>query len=767
MSWDGSFVRVTQHRMSRLAPATLFTALAIAALPLPAQVSLQPAEAIPLPAQHSYFIGLEIPTQTHNSGQRLLLLTTQESYSSPVIFNPVLGWQKEFDLTPFNVNLFEPYSDPDEPSSSVAINPVNPGAYYFTGGLSLNRSIRFQQSPIAVTDNQRIGNLQLIPGNIILRAPTTPGGPVEVFYTVNGYGGDTPGIYRHANADLMPWTNSTGVAASSGVGALRFGPDGLLNVIDTLNHRITRYNPDTLAYVSDFALGNTHTDRNAFVITSSGFVFTTFADSAGGAIYSYATGAFLGNYGLDTTLDAGNGFGGKTSMTVDPDTGLVYVLTANSAGEGLFAYHSIDLMDPAVGTIHTFQPGDVRASALAVSSLHYLSLASGTATQSGVISGSGTLTKKGFGTLVLSASNTYTGGTTVDNGTLLAAFTGEKGTFADHSTVTVNYWGTLAVDGESLGSGAGNTAIVLNRGTLSTVSTTGQGTTLRDVTMIGGLITQSGNGRFILDGSISVTPSLTRARIDADLELRNATFNVPQSADPEAELWPLTITSTLSGSSSLVKNGDGTLYFNGTGTYTGDTFINAGRLVLGDQASLASPVVHIANGATLQGTGSFGGLVTLSGGAHLTPGSWFGTMTFGGGLTLDAGSVISLDLGNPSDLIRVSGGTLTGPTGGKVIVNLANSHGFRANTYTLFDFSGATLDDFDAADFQIGTGIAGYDIGGYQHPYYHYAFVLTGSSLQLIASESPIPEPSTYAMIAGLVALGLAILRRRRNADGA
>lgn len=52
---------------------------------------------------------------------------------------------------------------------------------------------------------------------------------------------------------------------------------------------------------------------------------TTFTDSAGGAIYDYATGAFLGTYGTYSAddLHPQNGFGGKTSMTLDPATGLV------------------------------------------------------------------------------------------------------------------------------------------------------------------------------------------------------------------------------------------------------------------------------------------------------------------------------------------------------------------------------------------------------------------------------------------------------------
>lgn len=425
--------------MPRLASTALFAALALAAQPLLAHVSLQPYQAYPLPGQHGYIIGLELLAHSPRDDPRLVLFTTQETYSSVRPFNPRLKWQKEFDVTPFNINLFE--------ESSVAIHPTNPNIYYFTGGLSLNRAITFQQSPIAVTANHRIGNLQYIPQNIVVRTSSTPGAAVEVFYSVSGsLGGDSPALYRHSDTNVHPWTSENPFGTSgpgevtSGVGALRFGTDGLLNVIDTGAQRIVRYDPDTLAYVSEFALGNTHTDRNTFVITPNGLIFTTFTDSAGGAIYSYETGALLGNYGLDTTLEPGMGFGGKTSMTVDPETGLVYVLTANSAGEGLFVYSSIDIMDSSIGTIVSFLSDENRTAALVESRTLYLSLASGSATQSGVISGSGSVVKTGAGSITLSGSNTYTGDTTIHNGTIVAAFTGEKGTFADHSTVPSIRW---------------------------------------------------------------------------------------------------------------------------------------------------------------------------------------------------------------------------------------------------------------------------------------------------------------------------------------
>ena len=68
----------------------------------------------------------------------------------------------------------------------------------------------------------------------------------------------------------------------------------------------------------------------------------------------------------------------------------------------------------------------------------------------GTISGSGGLTKAGAGVLILAGSNLYSGGTEVDNGTLVAA-NGANGSATGSGNVTIS--------GGTLASGAGGGSI--------------------------------------------------------------------------------------------------------------------------------------------------------------------------------------------------------------------------------------------------------------------------------------------------------------------
>lgn len=209
---------------------------------------------------------------------------------------------------------------------------------------------------------------------------------------------------------------------------------------------------------------------------------------------------------------------------------------------------------------------------------------------------------------------------------------------------------------------------------------------------------------------------------------------------------------------SLTKVGTGTLRLTGSNNYSSLTTVSAGTLLANNSSGFVFGTgnsVDVENGATLGGSGLIGNNdVSILAGGHLAPGDGVGTLSINNNLILQNGAILDFQLGTVSDRINtgLTGGTLYGPgTPGGITLNLTDAGGFAAGTYLLIDFTGGYA-SLDATDFTLGTRIAGYD----------YSFNLTGTTFELIATTA-IPEPSTYAALAGAAALGLALFRRRQR----
>jgi autotransporter-associated beta strand protein len=182
---------------------------------------------------------------------------------------------------------------------------------------------------------------------------------------------------------------------------------------------------------------------------------------------------------------------------------------------------------------------------------------------------------------------------------------------------------------------------------------------------------------------------------------------------------------------SVTKEGDGRWILSGNNTYTGNTTVSAGTLLINGSTAAAS-AVSVASGAVIGGNGTIGGNLSLANGALFgfdTTNTAF-TLTLTGTLTLDN----SFGVGS---LRNLDGTAIAWDT---IALN---------TTYTLLDTSFA-FDANNIGNFGFDNRATG--LAGGREAYFQ------NGSLQLVV----IPEPSTWALLAGSLTV-LVLLRRRRG----
>jgi len=150
---------------------------------------------------------------------------------------------------------------------------------------------------------------------------------------------------------------------------------------------------------------------------------------------------------------------------------------------------------------------------------------------------------------------------------------------------------------------------------------------------------------------------------------------------------------TGNGPMNLIKAGAGSQWLTGTLTYTGTTTITGGALVIDGNGTAAIGGLEVQSGATLGGTGSLGGVVTVDSGAALSPGDGSpGTFTLCAAsttaLALSSGSTTTFALGSTSDQIACTGANSIVTIGGSLVIT--NSGGLATGVYQLISFTGTT-----------------------------------------------------------------------------
>lgn len=230
------------------------------------------------------------------------------------------------------------------------------------------------------------------------------------------------------------------------------------------------------------------------------------------------------------------------------------------------------------------------------------------------ITGGTGLTKAGYGRLVVTTNNTYTGGTTIDGSVVQVGdggTTGALGTgpIANGGLLEFNRADAIAVAGAITGSGGltqNGTGTLL----LSGANAYGGDTTLNAGTLRLGNATALGgsSGTLVINGGTldSAVPGLVLTNNNAQSwnadvvfagsnDLNLGTGPVSLGSDPFLPRGVTVVAGTLTvggvmsdgGYAGLVKAGAGTLVLGGANTYAGTT-LNAGTITVGDGGSLGA-----------------------------------------------------------------------------------------------------------------------------------------------------------------------------------
>lgn len=346
------------------------------------------------------------------------------------------------------------------------------------------------------------------------------------------------------------------------------------------------------------------------------------------------------------------------------------------------------------------------------------------------------------------------------------------------------------------GGGVYDTVTTLSGGLNITNTVTG---TYAPITINPGVVNAQKGGQLVLGGTVTFTGNSTNSNstfIDAPVGGGNRgvivlaptagsrTFNVGNGA----AAVDLTVAAPMiNGSgvdSGLTKSGVGTLLLTGNNTFTGTTAVNAGTLIVGDgvNGSLGATAVTVNSDATLAGTGSIGGTVTVNSGGTLAPGNSPGLQSVGG-LALTDGGNYNWQLVNATG-VAGSGYDSYAVTGSLDLSGLTGATKFKINLWTLAgtgpDVNGNaanfdntqnyawtlaatpnTITGFDASEFQINTsalnGTSGFSnaLGGGS-----FAVALGDGGTDLVLTFTAVPEPATLSLLGFGAA---ALLRRRRS----
>ena len=468
-----------------------------------------------------------------------------------------------------------------------------PAALTINGALTLNSTsavnVNFGQANVP---GGPLNDLINVGGNLTLD------GTLNVTQTPGGTFG--PGVYRIFNYNGSLTDN--GLNATDPHYFVQTAVANQVNLINSAGLALSYWDGDTGPHSNSVIDGGTGTWR-----------------AAGDQNWTDSSGLFSGPF-ANASFAIFQGAPG--TVTVDNTNGQVQAAGMQFAANG----YTVQGGDVAlVGPLSIIRVGDGSAAGAAFA-----------ATIASNLTGSSELVKSDLGTLVLSGSNSYTGGTAIDGGTLQISSDANLGASS----------GALSLDGATLT----NTASVVSNRMVTLNAGGGTFNALDTLTLNGsvdgaGTLTKTGSGTLVLNGTNTyqggtvIDGGTLQVASDANLgdaagalsfnggtlhttasftSARAATLNAGGGIFDTDNLTTLTLSSAIGGSGALTKGGTGALVLAADNSYAGGTTIAAGTLQLGNGGASGSITGNVADNGTLafnrNNTYGFGGLIFGTGG---------------------------------------------------------------------------------------------------------------------------------------------------------
>ncbi len=464
------------------------------------------------------------------------------------------------------------------------------------------------------------------------------------------------------NQDIGTPMTLNSLTFASGAGAFFLG-GGALRFDGGASSTITQSSSSAQSIANNFSAPSSNSTttitlagNGTGLVTLSGIIATG-NGQRDYALVKSGTGTFA--------LTGANTYAGGTTI----NGGTISVNSASSLGTGALSLNAGTLeISTGFSTSRTITLGDVASTFQIDPSQTY--------TVTSAIGGTGALNKTGTGTMVLSGSNTFSGGAVVTAGTLQISandrlanagnVTVSGGTF-DLQTFTDTVGAVSLTSGSIIGTGTGaltGSSYDVQSGTVSAIlagtgaltkSTSGTVTLTGANTYSGGSTINAGTvivnsaaslgatsgGLALNAGTVEVATGFSTSRV---YTLGNSASTI--QVDPSQTL---TITSAIGGTGALNKTGTGTLTLSGTNTYSGGSIINSGSVIANSAASLGA-----TSGALTLNAGTLEIATGYSTGRTYTLGNAASTIQVDSSQTLTMTSAI----GGTGKLNKTGAGTL-------------------------------------------------------------------------------------------------------------